>query len=101
MHDDHHNCDITPLTDADRAELRDFLDRRCLPHNGMDFPMLDGLFAAFHTAPMYVYSAHWDEPIYGMASEEAKTNFFASLEEAERIDDLLWGRFHDVDPAFE
>jgi yecA family protein len=100
MHDDHHDCDITPLTDADLAELRDFLDRRCLPQIGMNLPMLDGLLAAFHTAPMYAHSVHWDEPIYGMASEEAKTRFFTSPEEAERVDDLLWNRFHDVDLAF-
>jgi uncharacterized protein len=100
MHDDHDDFSITPLTDADLTELRDFLDRRCLPKSGMNLPMLDGLFAAFHTAPMYAHTAHWDEPIYGMASEEAKTNFFASIEDAERVDGLLWGRFHDTNQAF-
>jgi uncharacterized protein len=94
-------CEITPLTAADLVELRDFLDRRCLPQTGVNLPILDGLFAAMHTAPLYAHSAHWDEAIYGMTQKEAETHFFSSAEEAEHVDDLLWGRFHDVDQAFE
>ncbi len=83
------------LSDAEFAELDDFLMSDVMPESGMDVSTLDGFLAAVLLNPDLILPSQWLPWVWDMEDAEASPEF-ADLVQTERAMALVMGHYNDV-----